>query len=31
MGTGDAVAANELYEAVGFTEAYVGRTWRKVW
>jgi len=25
------VAANELYEAVGFTEAYVGRTWRKVW
>jgi len=31
VGTGDAVAANELYEAVGFTEAYVGRTWRKVW
>ncbi len=30
VGTGDAVAANELYEAVGFTEAYTGRTWRRV-
>ena len=28
--TGDAVPANALYEAVGFTEAYVGFSWRKV-
>jgi mycothiol synthase len=28
--TGDAVPANGLYEAVGFTEAYVGFVWRKV-
>ena len=27
--TGDQVAANALYEAVGFTEAYRGSTWRK--
>ncbi len=27
--TGDAVPANALYEAVGFTEAYVGFGWRK--
>lgn len=31
VGTGDAVPANELYEAVGFTEAYTGRSWRRVW
>ncbi|HEX2905975.1 MAG TPA: GNAT family N-acetyltransferase [Phototrophicaceae bacterium] len=30
VGTGDAIPANEFYEAVGFTEAYVGYTWRKV-
>ena len=29
VGTGDAVAANELYESVGFTEAYKGYVWRK--
>jgi predicted N-acetyltransferase YhbS len=28
--TGDAVPANALYEAVGFTDAYVGFVWRKV-
>lgn len=28
--TGDAVPANELYDAVGFTEAYKGYIWRKV-
>lgn len=28
--TGDAVPANELYDAVGFTEAYRGCIWRKV-
>lgn len=27
--TGAALAANELYDAVGFTEAYRGCTWRK--
>jgi mycothiol synthase len=30
VGTGDAVPANRLYEAVGFTEAYKGYIWRKV-
>lgn len=29
VGTGDDVAANRLYEAVGFTEAYRGRVWEK--
>ncbi len=28
--TGDQVAANRLYEAMGFTEAYKGYSWRKV-
>jgi mycothiol synthase len=28
--TGDAVAANALYDEVGFTEAYKGNIWRKV-
>ncbi len=28
--TGDQVAANKLYEAVGFTEAYKGFIWRKL-
>ncbi|NDJ79289.1 MAG: GNAT family N-acetyltransferase [Chloroflexi bacterium] len=31
VGTGDQVAANKLYEAIGFTETYKGYTWRKVW
>jgi predicted N-acetyltransferase YhbS len=30
VGTGDAVPANRLYEAVGFTEVYEGHIWRKV-
>ena len=30
VATGDAVAANALYESVGFTEAYQGYNWRKV-
>jgi mycothiol synthase len=30
VGTGDAVAANALYESVGFTEAYHGYIWQKV-
>jgi mycothiol synthase len=29
VATGDDVAANELYESVGFTEAYKGYIWRK--
>lgn len=29
--TGDMIPANALYDAVGFTEAYTGHTWRKVW
>lgn len=29
VGTGDAVAANQLYESIGFTEAYQGWVWRK--
>ncbi len=28
--TGDQVAANKLYEVVGFTEAYKGYIWRKL-
>lgn len=28
--TGDAVAANALYDSMGFTEAYRGNIWRKV-
>lgn len=28
--TGDAVAANALYDEIGFTEAYRGNIWRKV-
>ncbi len=31
VGTGDDPAANQLYEAVGFTEAYRGNVWRKQW
>jgi mycothiol synthase len=30
VGTGDMLPANALYESVGFTEAYRGYTWRKV-
>ncbi len=30
VGTGDAVAANALYESIGFTEAYKGYVWRKM-
>jgi mycothiol synthase len=30
VGTGDAVPANRLYESIGFTEAYKGYVWRKV-
>lgn len=29
--TGDAVPANRLYEAVGFTEAYTSCAWRRKW
>ncbi len=29
--TGDAVPANRLYESIGFTEAYQGYAWRRVW
>lgn len=29
--TGDAVAANAFYTAMGFTEAYKGYSWRKSW
>jgi ribosomal protein S18 acetylase RimI-like enzyme len=29
--TGDAVAANAFYTAMGFTEAYRGHVWRKEW
>ncbi len=29
--TGDDEAANALYESVGFTEAYHGNVWRKIW
>lgn len=29
VGTGSAVPANELYDSVGFSEAYTGCTWRK--
>ncbi len=29
--TGDMVPANQLYEGVGFTEAYTSYAWRKVW
>ncbi len=28
VGTGDAIAANRLYESIGFTETYVERIWR---
>ncbi len=31
VATGDQDPANRLYESVGFTEAYRGFTWRKVW
>jgi predicted N-acetyltransferase YhbS len=31
VGTGDGMAANQLYEAVGFTEVNHGLIWRKVW
>jgi mycothiol synthase len=30
VSTGDAVPANELYESIGFTEAYKGYAWRLV-
>ena len=30
VGTGDGMASNFLYEAVGFTEVYHGYTWRKM-
>jgi GNAT superfamily N-acetyltransferase len=30
FGTGDMIPANELYESVGFTEAYYGYDWVKV-
>ena len=30
VGTGDQIAANQLYDAVGFTEAYKEHKWRKV-
>jgi mycothiol synthase len=30
LGTGDMVPANRLYEAFGFTEAYKGYVWRKL-
>ena len=29
--TGDALAANRLYESLGFTEAYQAYPWRKAW
>ncbi len=29
VGTGDSLAANQLYDAVGFTEAYKGYVWKK--
>lgn len=29
--TGSAVAANKLYQSIGFTEEYVGHVWRKVY
>ncbi len=31
VGTGDAVAANGLYDSMGFTEAYRQVVWKKVW
>jgi GNAT superfamily N-acetyltransferase len=31
VGTGDMVAANALYDSMGFTEAYRQVGWRKVW
>jgi len=30
VGSGDAVAANALYDSIGFTEAYKGHVWRKL-
>ncbi|MCB9442881.1 MAG: hypothetical protein H6669_01485 [Ardenticatenaceae bacterium] len=30
LDTGDMVPANRLYEAAGFTEAYKGCVWRKL-
>lgn len=29
VGTGDQVAANRLYESLGFTETYIGRIWKR--
>lgn len=29
VGTGDEVAANRLYESLGFTETYIGRIWKR--
>jgi hypothetical protein len=29
--TGDMGPANGLYEAVGFTEAYLGHYWERIW
>ena len=31
VATGQLNPANELYDSVGFTEAYTGGSWRKVW
>ncbi|MFN8529969.1 MAG: GNAT family N-acetyltransferase [Anaerolineae bacterium] len=30
VATGDDLAANELYDSIGFTEAYTGRGWKKL-
>ncbi|WP_404392763.1 GNAT family N-acetyltransferase [Humibacillus xanthopallidus] len=31
VATGETNPANELYDSVGFTEAYTGGSWRRVW
>ena len=31
VGTGDMVAANRLYESLGFTDVDIDHAWRKVW
>jgi ribosomal protein S18 acetylase RimI-like enzyme len=31
VGTGDAVAANALYDSLGFTEAHRQVVWKRVW
>jgi hypothetical protein len=30
VGTGDMIPANRLYDSLGFTEAYKGHIWQKV-